>query len=292
MKAKTKTTVFVVALTAGLSVLASGPEDGAEKVRLRLRIPRGLKTEVTASGLLKMALDNRLQAYNQPETSIPDQHTSSWKRKYADTYSVVEGGRPRRIIRHTEADSRTAKSPQSGKMETEDLPTKDSTVTLTLLADGGVELNEDAEPQVVDEFKKIRAATFVADQELAAGEDWTIPEALLKACLPFVDKGAGTLKLAAVEVDPELKQRVASIDGRLNLVYNVPVQEGLVLPISFEGTLKLKILVDTGLEILRKLDGQATLDYRTQQGVVKVQVIGKGEYHELFSTKILEKEKE
>jgi len=64
------------------------------------------------------------------------------------------------------------------------------------------------------------------------------------------------------------------------------------LPIKFEGTLKLRVLVDSGLEILRKLDGKATLDFRAQQGVVKVHTLGKGEYHELFSTRLLEKDKD
>lgn len=288
---KTKIAVALIALSgwAGLSAGFGSPPD---TVKLQLRIPSGLRTEVTASGLLKMSVENRLQAYNQPETSLPDQHSSSWKKKYTDVYALVEGGRPRRIVRHTEIDTRTAKSPQSGKMEAEDVPTKESTVTLTLLPNGGVTLNEDAEPQVVDEFKMARAGTFVAGQELSTGADWPIPEALLKACLPLVESGSGTMKLAAVETDPELKQRVATIDGRLNLIYNIPVAEGIVLPIKFEGTLKLRVLIDSGLEILRKLDGKATMDFQAEQGVVKVHTIGKGEYHEIFSTRIIEKEKD
>jgi len=282
---KTKIAVALIALSgwAGLSTGFGSPPD---TVTLRLRIPSGLKTEVTASGLLKLSVENRIQAYNQPESSLPDQHTSSWKKKYTDVYALVEAGRPRRIVRHTESDTRTAKSPQSGKMETEDTPTKDSTVTLTLLPDGGVTLNEDAEPQVADEFKLARMGTFVADQELSTGTDWPIPEALLKACLPLVQSGSGTMKLTAVETDPTLKLRVAVIDGRLNLIYSIPIAEGAVLPIKFEGTLKLRVLIDSGLEILRKIDGQASLDFQVEQGVVKIHTIGKGEYHDIFSTKI------
>jgi hypothetical protein len=127
---KAKTAVVLIALTswAGWAAGFGSPPD---TVRLRLRIPQGLKTEVAGSGLFKLSVENRLKAWDQPETSIPDQHTSSWKKKYSDVYALVEAGRPKRIVRHTESDTRTAKSPQSGKMETEDTPAKDSTVTLT-----------------------------------------------------------------------------------------------------------------------------------------------------------------
>lgn len=287
---KTKIAVALMVFfgwAAGSAGFGSPPDT----IRLRLLIPSGLKTEVTGSGLLKLSVENRLKAYDQPETSLPDQHTSSWKKKYDDTYALVEAGRPRRIVRHTESDTRTGKSPQTGKMETEDGSTKDSTVTLTLLPDGGVTLNEDAEPQIADDFKLARAGTFVADQELSTDADWPIPEALLKACLPLVQSGSGTLRLAGVEIDPGLKKRVAAINGHLDLIFTIPIAEGVVLPIKFEGTLKLRVLVDSGLEILRKIDGQASLDVRVQQGVVKVHTIGKGEYHEIFSTRIIEKEK-
>ncbi|MCX6560149.1 MAG: VOC family protein [Candidatus Aminicenantes bacterium] len=195
---KTKIAVALMVFfgwAAGSAGFGSPPDT----IRLRLLIPSGLKTEVTGSGLLKLSVENRLKAYDQPETSLPDQHTSSWKKKYDDTYALVEAGRPRRIVRHTESDTRTGKSPQTGKMETEDGSTKDSTVTLTLLSDGGVTLNEDAEPQIADDFKLARAGTFVADQELSTDADWPIPEALLKACLPLVQSGSGTLRLAGVE---------------------------------------------------------------------------------------------
>jgi hypothetical protein len=287
---KAKTAVVLIALTswAGWAAGFGSPPD---TVRLRLRIPQGLKTEVAGSGLFKLSVENRLKAWDQPETSIPDQHTSSWKKKYSDVYALVEAGRPKRIVRHTESDTRTAKSPQSGKMETEDTPAKDSTVTLTLLPDGAVALNEDADPQIADDYKLARTGTFVADQELTTGADWPIPEALLKACLPLVQSGSGTLRLAAVETDPVLNRPVAVIDGRLDIVYNIPLAEGSAFPIKFEGTLKLRVLIDTGLELLRKIDGKASLDFSGQQGVVKLHTIGKGEYHEIFSTRILEKEK-
>jgi hypothetical protein len=280
-----------LALWAVLAAGAAWAGSLVDSVRIQIKIPQGLKTEVTSSGLLRIGIENRLQAYNQPETSQPDLHQSSWKRTYDDTYIAVQNGTPRRIVRHTESDTKTGKNPETGKTKTEDNPTKGSTVTMTLLVGGAVSVNEDADPQVAEIYKAVRVGAFVADRELRAGEEWTLGEAEIKACLALIQNGFGKLKLTKVEPDADLRRPVADLDGTLNLTYAIPLAEGVVLPIKFDGTLKLRILVDTGLEILRKIDGKVSLDYRIEQGVVKVHTIGKGEYHEVTSTRVIPRAK-
>jgi hypothetical protein len=90
-----------------------------------------------------------------------------------------------------------------------------------------------------------------------------------------------------VEGDPELRQKVAEIEGDVKLVFNLPIQENVFLPIKFEGKIKIKYVPEIGLEILRKIDGKIFLDYQFTSGAVKVHTIGSGELHDLINTQII-----
>ena len=249
-------------------------------VRLDWNIPTGLQCKVAHAGLLKLSIATRVKVYNQPETTIPDQQDVSWKKQYADTYQLVKDRKPAHILRHIEQDNYTSRNPQSNKPETQDLPTKDSTVTMTIKSDGTVELNQDADPQVVDEFKKVRIGTLMPQREVGIGEEWPVTEDQLKACFPLVTRGTGTLKLMKLELDPALKQYVAEIAGELSLECAITGQDGQTLPLQFQGKISVKQVPALGLEILRKLDGAVIGQCPIKQGAVSGQLTIKGELHE------------
>ncbi len=257
------------------------------KLKAGWNVPVGLKCQVSDSGLTNITIVLHSRLDNFPESQIPSQDRSSWKKKFTDTVKAVKDGRPSVIERKTEADSLTKKSELTGKMEPEDLPAKDSTVRMTLKDDGSVALNDDADPQVADELKRIRMGRLVPEGETAIGEEKEVPEAQVKAAIPEASGGRGKLKLVSVDLDPELKRYVAKWEGEFELEFTLPVPNETPLVSKFKGKVTLKHLPDLGIEILRKIDGKVSFERPFQNGQISGRITGNGTLQSTVSAEIL-----
>jgi hypothetical protein len=264
------------------------PLDAEGKLLLAWNVPQGLKAAVTRSGVLKLSGKKRVTLGSQ-ERSFDEEWSISWKRKYQDTYKSVRDGQVRQIVRATEEDFITAYNPRTNRVEDQDLPTRDTTITMTVRSDGHVDPAVDTDPRCLDQLKELRLGTALPGRKVAVGERWQVPLSRLRATLSGVKSGWGRLKLDKVALDPDLNEYVAEISGTVNVTLEVMHKDYETVPVKCDAQVTIRYVPSCGLEILRKLDGKLRVNYTHRGDPADETLTGKGTLSDLTVTKIVER---
>ena len=198
---------------------------------------------------------------------------------YTEEVLVAENGRPARIRRKIESAEVSAKDPQSGQINKQEIPLGGLEAEYTIRPDGSFELvnvtqgDRDMAAQLGEETCWF---AFEPDRAVKIGESWRLEGAQLAA----IQEGLGAtgaqvqMRLVAVEKDPRMQLDVAKLTGSFKGRMQLPIG----VEADAQGDIAEDFVPAIGLPFLRTLKVRVRVDQTVQQDMQQVRVTGDGEF--------------
>ena len=200
------------------------------------------------------------------------------KVQYREQHLEVADGRPVRVNRVIELAQTSAKDPQTGEVQRQDLPFTGLDCDLRLGPDGTYEVVTVRKGDASAAAEMAESSAFITlepDGPVKVGDTWQLTGPRLAAVLKGLNatEGSVALRLAKVDKDPKLNQDVAMIEGTLRVRLQLPND----LAADLTGTLTEQFVPEVGLSFLRHVKGTLKVDQTINAEGQRITVRGDGE---------------